>query len=185
MRKLLFLLVLALVITAAYLWFNPAAQTDTNYADRELLPDYIAEQVTRTLYDAQGYVEDHIKAGRLEFFERLGFTQFEQPEYTLFDAQHQPAWQVTSQFGIWLPDDKIILEQQVRISNINGDELVERIDTDNLELLLPSRILQTTAAVNITGKGFYINGIGLQADLAEENLRIIKHLETVYTNEQN
>ena len=60
MRKLLFLLVLALVITAAYLWFNPAAQTDTNYADRELLPDYIAEQVTRTLYDAQGYVEDHL-----------------------------------------------------------------------------------------------------------------------------
>ncbi len=185
MKKILTLLVLALVLTATYLWFNPAEQTDAQSADRELLPDYIAEQVTRTLYDDQGYVADHIQAERLEFFERLGFTQFEQPKYTLFDAGHMPAWEVTSQFGIWLPDDKIILEQQVRIHNVNGNELVDSIDTDNLELLLPSKMLQTSAAVQIIGKGFYINGIGLQADLTEQNLRIIKHLETVYANEQN
>lgn len=185
MKKALVLLVLALVLTATYLWFNPPEQTDANYADRELLPDYIAEQVTRTLYDDQGYITDLIQAGRLEFFERLGFTQFEQPKYTLFDAEHFAAWEVTSEFGIWLPDDKIILEQNVRISNVNGNELVDRIDTDNLELLLPSKILQTSAAVKIIGKGFHIDGIGLQADLTEQNLRIIKHLETVYTNEQN
>lgn len=185
MRKSLFLLVFALVLTATYLWFNPAVQTDPNYADRELLPDYIAEQVTRTLFDQQGYVADHIQAVRLEFFERLGFTQFEQPKYTLFDTEHFAAWEVTSKFGIWLPDDKIILEQDVSISNINGNELVDRIDTANLELLLPSKILQTTAPVKIIGKGFYINGIGLQADLTEQNLRIIKHLETVYANEQD
>jgi lipopolysaccharide export system protein LptC len=185
MKKVLFVLVFALVLTATYLWFNPTEQSSLNDGDRELLPDYIAEQVTLTLYDKQGYVADHIQAERLEFFERLGFTQFEKPEYTLFDMEHQPAWQVTSQFGIWLPDDKIILEQQVRIVNINGNELVDRIDTDDLELLLPSKILQTSAPVKIIGKGFYINGIGLQADLTEQKLRIIKHLETVYANEQN
>ncbi|WP_019675254.1 LPS export ABC transporter periplasmic protein LptC [Arsukibacterium perlucidum] len=185
MKKTLFLLVFALVLTATYLWFNPTEQTDPNYADRELMPDYIAEQVTRTLYDEQGYVADLIQAGRLEFFERLGFTQFEQPKYTLFDQEHQATWEVTSQFGIWLPDDKIILEQDVRISNVSGSELLDRIDTANLELLLPSKKIQTAAAVKIIGKGFHINGIGLQADLTEQNLRIIKHLETVYTNEQN
>jgi lipopolysaccharide export system protein LptC len=185
MKKVLFILVMALVLTAAYLWFDPAEQSDANYTDRELLPDYIAEQVTRTLYDEQGYVADLIQAGRLEFFERLGFTQFEQPRYTLFDAEHQAAWAVTSKFGIWLPDDKIILEQDVRINNVKGSELLERIDTANLELLLPSKTIQTAAAVKIIGEGFYINGIGLQADLTEQNLRIIKHLETVYTNEQD
>ncbi|MDX1676800.1 LPS export ABC transporter periplasmic protein LptC [Arsukibacterium sp.] len=185
MKKVLFLLVLALVSTATYLWFSPTDSSDASYADRELLPDYIAEQVTRTLYDEQGFVADLIQADRLEFFERLGFTQFEQPRYTLFDAEHQAAWAVTSQFGIWLPEDKIILEQDVNISNINGSELLERIQTANLELLLPEKTIQTTAAVQIIGQGFYINGIGLQADLTEQNLRIIKHLETVYTNEQN
>ena len=70
-------------------------------------------------------------------------------------------------------------------SSMGASELLERIQTANLELLLPSKTLQTTAAVKIIGKGFYINGIGLQADLAEQNLRIIKHLETVYTNEQD
>ena len=39
MKKALFLLVFALVLTATYLWFNPTEQTDPNYADRELLPD--------------------------------------------------------------------------------------------------------------------------------------------------
>ena len=185
MKKALFMLVFILVLTATYIRFNQTEQLNLNDADRELLPDYIAEQVTRTLYDGQGYVADHIKAERLEFFERLGFTQFEKPEYTLFDAEHQPAWKVTSQFGIWLPDDKIILEQQVRIVNVSGSELIDRIDTDNLELLLPSKMLQTSAPVKIIGKGFYINGIGLQADLAQQNLRIVKHLETVYANEQN
>ncbi|KKO49581.1 hypothetical protein VT06_05105 [Arsukibacterium sp. MJ3] len=183
MKKTLMLLVLALVLLATYLWFNPAQQTDPNYADRELLPDYIAEQVTRTLFDEQGYVADLIKAERLEFFERLGFTQFEQPQYTLFDAEHLPAWQVTSQFGIWLPDDKIILEQDVSITNVNGNELIDRIYTDTLELLLPAKTLHTNAPIKIIGKGFYINGIGMQADLTEQKLRIIKHLETVYSNE--
>jgi lipopolysaccharide export system protein LptC len=51
MKKILMPLVLALVLLATYLWFNPTQQTDQNYADRELLPDYIAEQVTRTLFD--------------------------------------------------------------------------------------------------------------------------------------
>jgi lipopolysaccharide export system protein LptC len=183
MKKILMPLVLALVLLATYLWFNPTQQTDQNYADRELLPDYIAEQVTRTLFDEQGYITDLITAERLEFFERLGFTQFEQPKYTLFDAEHMPAWQVTSQFGIWLPDDKIILEQDVSITNVNGNELVDRIDTDTLEMLLPAKTIHTSAPIKIIGKCFYINGIGMQADLTEQKLRIIKHLETVYSNE--
>ncbi|WP_215398228.1 LPS export ABC transporter periplasmic protein LptC [Rheinheimera oceanensis] len=183
MRKLLVLLVLLLAGTAAYLWFEPEDNPDALQTDQELLPDYVAENITRTLYNEEGYRADSVTALRLEHFELLGFTQFEQPVYTLFNEEFQPSWQASSKYAIWFPQDKIILEQQVIIESLLQNELVERIETDTLEMLFPDNRLQNNQPVYIHGKGFYIEGIGLQADLTERTLQLVQHQKTVYRNE--
>jgi lipopolysaccharide export system protein LptC len=182
MRKLLVLLVLLLTGTAAYLWFEPD-NTDALQTDQELLPDYIAQNITRKLYDADGYLVDTVSAERLEHFERLGFTQFEKPVYTLYNEDHQASWQASSQYAVWFPQDKVILEQQVRIDSLQQNEMIERIETATLEMLFPDNKLQNNQPVLIQGKGFYIKGSGIEADLTSKTFQLSQHEQTVYRNE--
>lgn len=183
MRKLFVLSVGCLVLLAAYLWFRPQENTYDLHADREFQPDYIAEHVTLRIYDKDGYIADHVRASKLEHFERLGFTQFDLPRYTLFNAEHQPAWEISSLHAVWFPDDKIILEQQVVLQNLLPGELIEQIDTASLQLLLPEKKIQTHEAVTIKGLGFNVKGIGLEARLSDRHVLLNRHLETIYQNE--
>lgn len=183
MRKILVMLVLALAAAATYLWFEPDDSSDALQTDQELMPDYVAKQVTRTLFDAEGYLADSITAAQLEHFEQLGFTQFDQPVYTLFNNEHQPSWQASSRQAIWFPQDRIILEQDVVIESLLQNELVRRIETGALEMLFPDNRLQNNQAVYIQGDGFYIEGVGLRADLSDKTLQLIQHNKTVYRNE--
>lgn len=183
MRKFLVLAVSLLVLLAAYLWFAPHQDNLDRQPDREFIPDYIAENLTLRIYDKEGYIADHLQARRLEHFEQLGFTQFEQPRYTLFNAEHRAAWEISSKDGIWFPQDKIILEQQVLLRNLLPDGFIERVETASLQLLLPEKTLQTHEPVHIVGPGFYINGVGMLADLSAQHIQLQKHLETVYLNE--
>lgn len=182
MKKVLALVVIVLVSIAGYIWFTPDDGSALK-TDQELLPDYVAQNITRTLYDENGYIADTVKANRLEHFELLGFTQFEQPVYTLYNNQ-KVSWQANSNHAVWFAEDKIILEQQVNIVSLQPDELIERIKTDTLELIFPANLLQTDRPVFIQGKGFYIEGVGLQADLTKQTLQLVKHNKTVYLNEQ-
>lgn len=183
MRKLLVLLVMSLVMLAAYLWFNPTDNAQQRLPDNEFQPDYIAENVTLRIYNEEGYIADHVQASKLEHFEQLGFTQFELPRYTLFNAEHKPAWEISSLHAIWFPEDKIMLERQVVLQNLQPNELVDRIDTEALQLLLPEKKIQTLEQVMIKGSGFRIKGIGLEARLTDKNLQLNQHLETIYHNE--
>jgi lipopolysaccharide export system protein LptC len=183
MRKLFVLLVIILVITASYLWFQPDESSTLLQADQELRPDYIASDITRTLYNAEGYKTDSVTAERLEHFEQLGFTQFEQPIYTLYNGQHLPSWTAHSKRATWYPEDRIILEQQVIIESLLANELIERIETDTLEMLFPDNRLQNNQPVRVQGRGFYIEGVGIQADLTEKTLQLLQHHKTVYQNE--
>jgi len=183
MRKLFVLSVSLLVLLAAYLWFSPQESELDLQTDREFQPDYVAENVTLRIYDKDGYIADHVRANKLEHFEQLGFTQFDLPRYTLFNSEHQPAWEISSLHAVWFPEDKIILEQQVVLQNMLAGELIERINTESLQLLLPEKKIQTHEAVAIKGLGFNIKGIGLEARLTDQHLLLNRHLETIYHNE--
>ena len=95
----------------------------------------------------------------------------------------QEFWQASSQHAIWFPQDRIILEKQVVIENLQSNELIKRIETSTLEMLFPDNRLQNDQAVFIQGDGFYIEGTGLRADLTDKTLQLIQHNKTVYRNE--
>lgn len=183
MRKLFVLVVATLVLIAAYLWFIPKDTATDSAVDREFQPDYIAENVILRSYDKDGYIAEQVKAAKLEHFEQLGFTQFDLPRYTLFNVEHQPAWEFSSLQAVWFPEDKIILEQHVVLQNMQPGEMIQQITTASLQMLLPENKLQTHEAVAIKGLGFDMKGIGLEARLSDKHLQLNQHLETTYHNE--
>lgn len=184
MRKLLLPVVLLLASIAGYLWFNPQNDEAALQTDQELLPDYIALNITRRLYNTDGYQADVVSAQRLEHFEQLGFMQFEKPVYTLYNEQHQPDWQASSEYAVWFVQDKVILEQQVRIKSLSQEQLFDSLETESLEMLFPDNRLQNNLPVLISGKGFEIKGVGINADLINRSFKLLQHHETVYLNEQ-
>ena len=184
MRQLFgFLLVLA-AAAFLYTYIELAEQPAKPNADAELVPDFVAYQLTRRNYDQQGHLNGEVVAVQMAHFEQLGQMQFEQPAYTLYE-NGLPRWQISSVQGVFYQDNKVILEQQVRLNNLFPDEMFKQIQTEQLELAVDTQLLKTELPVVVIGQNFIINGSGLQADLIKQKLRLFKHQGTVYHHEKN
>lgn len=176
---------LFLVVTGGvilYSWIEAADTPKHALVERELVPDFVAYQLTRRSFDKDGNLSGQVKAAQMAHFEQLGQIQFEQPSYTLYE-ERLPRWQISSAQGVFYQDNKVILEQNVQVDNLHQDEMFRQIQTEQLEMLLDSQLLQTDHPVLVSGQSFQIHGQGLQADLITQKLRLFKHQGTVYQHE--
>ncbi len=184
MRQLFWFLLVLAAATLAYTYIDLAEQPAQPSGDTELVPDFVAYQLTRRNYDQQGHLNGEVAAAQMAHFEQLGQMQFEQPAYTLYENK-LPRWQISSVQGVFYQDNKVILEQQVRVNNLFPDEMFQQIQTEQLELAVDTQLLKTDLPVVVIGQNFIINGSGLQADLIKQKLRLFKHQGTVYQHENN
>ncbi len=183
MMKQLFWLFLVLTGSAVlYSWIETADDSKQKPVERELVPDFVAYDLTRRSFDNDGNLAGQVKAVQMAHFEQLGQIQFERPAYTLYEDR-LPRWQISSAQGVLYQDNKVILEQNVQVDNLLPDEMFRSIQTEQLEMLLEPKLLQTDHPVLILGQSFQIHGKGLQADLVTQKLRLYKHQGTVYKNE--
>lgn len=184
MRQLLWFLLVLAAATLAYTYIDLAEQPAQPSGDTELVPDFVAYQLTRRNYDQQGHLNGEVAAAQMAHFEQLGQMQFEQPAYTLYENK-LPRWQISSVQGVFYQDNKVILEQQVRVNNLFPDEMFRQVQTEQLEMSVDSQLLTTNRPVVIIGQNFQINGSGLQADLIKQKMQLFKHQGTVYQHENN
>lgn len=184
MRQLLWFLLVLAGATLLYSYLELAEQPAAVQADTELVPDFVAYQLTRRSYNLQGELSGEVVAAQMAHFEQLGQVQFEQPAYTLFENK-LPRWQISSAQGVFYQDNKVILEQQVRVNNLFPDEMFRQVQTEQLEMAVDSQLLTTNRPVVIIGQNFQINGSGLQADLIKQKMQLFKHQGTVYQHENN
>jgi len=184
MRQLLWFLLILATSALLYSYLELADQPQTVQADTELVPDFVAYQLTRRSYNQQGELSGEVIAAQMAHFEQLGQVQFEQPAYTLFENK-LPRWQISSAQGVFYQDNKVILEQQVRVNNLFPDEMFRQVQTEQLEMTVDSQLLTTNRPVVIIGQNFQINGSGLQADLIKQKMQLFKHQGTVYQHENN
>lgn len=176
---------LFLVLTGGavlYSWIEAADTPKHAAVERELVPDFVAYQLTRRSFDKDGNLSGQVHAAQMTHFEQLGQIQFEQPAYTLYE-ERQPRWQISSAQGVLYQDNKVILEQNVQVHNLHQGEMFRQIQTEQLEMLLETQLLQTDHPVLVLGQSFQIHGQGLQADLITQKLRLFKHQGTVYQHE--
>lgn len=182
MRQLFWLFLVLTGGAILYSWIEAANKPQQAPVERELVPDFIAYQLTRHSFDKDGNLSGQVKAAQMAHFEQLGQIQFEQPAYTLFENRMK-RWQISSAQGVFYQDNKVILEQNVQVTNLHEDEMFKQIQTEQLEMLLDTQLLQTDYPVLVLGQSFQIHGQGLQADLITQKLRLYKHQGTVYQHE--
>lgn len=183
-RQLVWLIVIAASAAVLYGWLDMVDEPVKTQSSNQLVPDYIAYNLTQTSYDAKGQRISKVAATQMVFFDQLEQVQFEHPAFTLFEQQ-TPRWQASSEQGVWFEGNKVILEQNVEVENLHDDELFQKIKSQQLEMALDSQILQTQQPVKILGQGFVIDGKGIRANLATQQMQLFEHQGTVYQHAKN
>lgn len=182
-RQLFWLAIVIAGCAILYSWIEAENEPKQQQIEREIIPDYVAFELVRSSFNKDGNLTGLIRANQMAQYEQLGQIQFEQPAYSIYEAE-LPHWQISADSGVMYLDDKVLLEQNVVVDNLQTNQLFQKLETPQLEYLLDTQRLQTNAGVEITGDGFAIQGQGVTIELLTRNITLKQHNGTIYRNEQ-
>lgn len=167
-------------ITYSVIQWRSAQIKDPTVIDQQLEPDFIAESLESSIYNAQGKLSHVINAQRMEHYAELEFTHFEYPKYTLFPKNNAHSWQITAKEATLYNNNRVILETRVRLVATDKNSLIQEINCKYLELDLNSNIISSNQTVMIQGKDFIMYGSGLIVDLNTRQMTLTEHVQTLY-----
>ena len=144
-------------------------------------PTYRAQNLSSKLYDKQGRLSHQVAAMKMEHYQPLGFTVFENPTYTVYLEDSAP-WQVTAEEGTLYDNNRIQLERNVRIVNSNAEDYVQEIITEYIEINLDDKTLNSDQAVLISGTSFNVQSIGITGNLSTQQYRFTNHVQSNFYN---
>ena len=159
--------------------FEDKAPTVTNDRDLELIPNYQAVNLNSKLFDKQGRLSHQVAAQKMEHYEALGFAVFHNPVYTLYLDDGQP-WQVTAGEGTLYDNDRIQLENDVKIVNLRSTEYIKEITTQYIEINLVDKTLTSDQKVRISGLNYEVNSIGIYGNLTTQQYELREHVQTEF-----
>ncbi len=173
----LFLLVLAIYVPS---WFSTDEILPIQQQEEAWQPNYQAKNMRSTLYNEQGEVNHQVYATQMEHYQLLGFTVFQQPQYTIYVSSQDQPWHVYAAEGTLYEDNRIQLETDVEIRSLNDQGFVQTIRTHFLEINLVDKTMMSDQFVEITGQDFVINSNGFTANLVTRQYELKDHVQTLY-----
>ena len=174
----LFILVLVIYVPG---WVTTSTETAVE-KDRDIYqPNYQARNMRSTLYNENGKINHQVFAIKMEHFQLLGFTQFSQPQYTIYVSNEKTPWHVEAKEGTLYENKKIHLETDVEIRSTDETGYVQTIKTQFLEVNLVDKTIMSDQPVEINGRDFIVNSIGFAADLNSQTYELKEHVQTLYS----
>lgn len=143
-------------------------------------PTYQARNLRSSLFDKEGRLNHRIAAQSMEHYDLLGFTVFQLPEYTFYLEDGHPPWTVTAKEGTLYEDNRILLEKDVEIRNLNSGDFVQTIRTEFIEFDLTKKTMMSDQPVEIRGLDYVINSNGFRADMESKKYELLNHVQTIY-----
>jgi lipopolysaccharide export system protein LptC len=172
----LFVLALALSLPG---WLSKEEVKVDTQTEEAWVPNYQASKMRSTLYDKLGQINHQVFAQKMENFDLLGFTLFEQPSYLLF-AQSLHPWRVDAHEGTLYEDQRIQFETNVEITSLNERGYIQVIRTNFVEVNLADKTMYSDQPVEIVGPNYVINSNGFTASLETQRYELLDHVKTVY-----
>lgn len=174
-------LIILFIIIMAGLWlpyFYMPKKAAPKVDEIANVPDYIAIDLKQTNFDQSGRISHQVKASKMSMYQELGFTHFEQPQFTIFSDEG--VWQLSAAEATLYDGDKLILEQDVTAQNLTPNAMLNLIQAASIEYLISTKLMTSKTAVTMTGPGLTITGQGLDANLDSEVIKLINHTKTSY-----
>ncbi len=146
----------------------------------ELTPEFIAEHLKSDIFGDNGQLNYVINADRMEHYADLAVTHFEQPKYTLYPKNNALPWKMSANEATLYDNNRVILENRVRLYATDKNSLIQEINGKHLELDLKTNIISSEHTILIKGKGFTMYGSGLIVDLNTTQMTLTEHVQTIY-----
>ena len=180
----LFILLLSVTVYGTIEWRSTTGEQE-DIINNELTPDFIAETLKSKIYTDTGKLSHTIEADRMEHYANLELTHFELPNYTLHPKNSSEPWTLTAKEATLHKNNRVILNNRVRLKATEKDSLIEEIHCKYLELDLTTNIISSQQTVLVIGKDFTMYGSGLIIDLNTKQMTLTEHVRTTYkeTNE--
>ena len=173
-------------LTYGIIEWRTAKLTNTDIINTELVPDFIADTLNSNIYNKDGKLSYGISANRMEHYADLAVTHFEYPKYTLYptanlssDEKSSP-WKISAKEGTLYSNNRVVLENRVKLISTDKDSLIQEIHGKYLELDLKTNIISSEQSILIQGKGFTMYGSGLIVDLNSTKMTLTEHVQTIY-----
>lgn len=147
-------------------------------------PDFIAEGLQSSAFDAQGRLTHKIRAARMEYFTELEMTTLAEPVLQAYPADGQALWQIAASEGILTDQNQVVLQKGVKIQNLGHNQYFSELETSQLELDLNTQQVSSDRLVTIKGPQYDLQGNGMQGDLNSQTLTLLDKVHAVYQSTQ-
>lgn len=184
--SLVFMVVILATLTYGIIEWRASKLTTADAINTELVPDFIAETLNSNIYNKDGKLSYGISANRMEHYADLAVTHFEYPKYTLYPkfplsaGKESSPWQISAKEGTLYSNNRVILENRVKLISTDKNSLIQEIHGKYLELDLKTNIISSEQTILIQGKGFTMYGSGLIVDLNSTKMTLTEHVQTIY-----
>jgi lipopolysaccharide export system protein LptC len=171
----------------ALMWFslneNKTVKIQSSI-DNYRIPDYIAIDLNRTVFDKAGRKIQALSAKKMTYFETENLAEFESPLLILESTKNNSKWRISSTDGILYHNQRLLLENNVNAVNMVANGYIDRILGENIRVNIADNIMMSDHAVSLYGDGLKISGSGLVADLNKQRIELIKHAQTIYQSQK-
>ena len=170
------------ILTFVYINFlsHESTPTVTDDTPEAWDPNYRARNMKSTLYAENGTINHEVFAASMEHYDILGFTLFQEPQYTIYADETEAPWKIIAKEGTLYGGERIELEQNVLIQSLNPTDFVQTIEASFIEIDLITKTMVSDEAVVIRGQNYVINSNGFTANLVTRKLELKDHVETIY-----
>ena len=150
----------------------------------EYQPDFTAEVLRSVEYSNDGKIVRRIFADQMEHYSELGMTMFTNPVIILYDENAKSTWKIQANEGIFNNHDSATLRQDVVIKNMVKNDYIDIITTTYLQLDLKGSLIQSDQLITISGDLYNQTGIGLEGNLNNQYMTILKQVKAIYTHDK-
>jgi len=164
-------------------FFSPDDESTTAQST-QYQPDFTAQTLRSVEFSIEGKIIRRIFADSMEHYGELGMTMFTNPVIIIYDENAQATWKIQAKEGNFSSDDVATLRNDVVIKNMNKNDYIDVITTSYLQLELADNLVRSDQLITITGDLFNQTGVGLEGDLKQEYMTILKQVEAIYTNDE-
>ncbi|MDF7671273.1 LPS export ABC transporter periplasmic protein LptC [Orbaceae bacterium ESL0721] len=154
--------------------------TTTTVSDQ---PIYQSDDMTTDIYDISGNLLYKITSNNVKYFDTTDSTEFESPNFTLYDHEQIATWHIQAKQATLTHDKLLYLYHDVELFNLVPNSQLQQVKTDNAKVDLTTQNVTSKDKVVIQGEGFYSTGVGLFGDLHAKTAKILENVKTFYNTE--
>lgn len=142
-------------------------------------PDYKASGLSIKLFNKTGVPSVELKAQSMAYYQKKAVAEFEQTEYNLYNDNAEIDWQLHAQKSVLHNNNDLELSHQVTLSSNATTHWLTNLSTEQLNVDIANKTIETMTPINIHGERFNLTGKGISANLNQNKFEIKDEIKAV------